>query len=74
MDFTPYVENIKASFKKDQLKVFDAIKELPEIKLASLGSNDIEGYQVFTPEFIVKQMTDAVGKDCLDFTGNSYSI
>lgn len=67
MDFTPYVENIKASFKKDQLKVFDAIKELPEIKLASLGSNDVEGYQVFTPEFIVKKMTDAVGKDSLDF-------
>ena len=70
MDFTPFVEQIKASFKKEQLKTFDSIKELEEIKLASLGSNDVEGYQVFTPEFIVKQMTEAVGQDCLDFSKN----
>lgn len=70
MDFTPFAESVKSSFKKDQLKVYDSIEELSEIKLASLGSNDVEGYQVFTPEFIVKQMTEAVGDDILDFSKN----
>ena len=68
MDFTPFVRAIKNGFKKDQIKVFDSIKELESLQLAELGSNDVEGYQVFTPQFIVKQMSEAIGDDCLDFS------
>ena len=67
MDFSPFVAAAKGLFKKDQLKVFDSIKEFESLRLAELGSNDVEGYQVFTPQFIVKQMAEAVGNDYLDF-------
>ena len=67
MDFSLYVENIKSKFKKEQLKTFDSIICFDKLNLASLGSNDIEGYQVFTPEHIVKQMVEAIGDDVLDF-------
>ena len=33
-----------------------------------MGSNDTEGYQIFTPKFIVEQMVSAIGDDVLDFT------
>lgn len=56
---------IKSKFNKTQLVDFDAIKELDEIKLASMGSNDSEGYQIFTPEFIVKDMVKSVGEDAV---------
>jgi len=68
MDFTPFVENIKNKLSNTQIKTFDLIEAYDSLKLASLGSNDTEGYQVFTPEFIVKQMTEAVGPDILDFS------
>lgn len=35
-----------------------------------MGHNDTEGYQIFTPEFIVEQMCSAVGSDILDFSKN----
>ncbi len=58
---------IKSKFNKTQLADFDAINELDEIKLASMGSNDTEGYQIFTPEFIVKDMVKSIGeKDVFD--------
>lgn len=70
IDFTPFVQQIKSSFKKDQLKDFSLIKNFDSPELASSGHNDIEGYQIFTPKFIVEQMTEAVGNDILDFTKN----
>lgn len=70
MDFTPFVEQIKSKYKKKQQKTFDAIECFDSLQLASLGSNDTEGYQVFTPEFIVKQMTEAIGDEILDFSKN----
>lgn len=68
MNFENEVNLIKSKFNKDTLKKFDAITVLPEIKLASMGSNDTEGYQIFTPKFIVEQMVSAIGDDVLDFT------
>lgn len=56
---------IKSKFNKTQLTDFDAIKELDEIKLASMGSNDTEGYQIFTPEFIVRDMVKSIGEDAV---------
>ncbi len=67
MDFVAYVEKIKSTLKKEQIKVFDSIKSFDSLRLASLGSNDTEGYQVFTPDFIVKDMCTAVGDDVFDF-------
>ena len=68
MDFTPFVEQIKSQFKKEQLKVFDSIVAFDSLQLASMGHNDVEGYQIFTPDFIVKDMCTAVGDDVLDFS------
>ena len=67
MNFTPFVNDIKDSFTKEQLKTFEQIKDYKNVQLASMGSNDTEGYQIFTPDFIVKQMIEAVGDDILDF-------
>lgn len=68
MDFSPFVEQIKSAFKKEQLKVFDLIVAFDSLQLASKGCNDVEGYQIFTPDFIVRDMCAAVGDDILDFT------
>ena len=68
MDFSPFVEQIKSAFKKEQLKVFDSIVAFKSLQLASMGHNDVEGYQIFTPDFIVRDMCAAVGDDILDFT------
>ena len=70
MDFSIYVEKIKNQFNKKQIKVFESIKEYDTIHLASMGHNDTEGYQVFTPEFIVRDMCSSIGDDLLDFTKN----
>ena len=67
MDFTPFLEQIKSQFKKDQLKIFDSISSFESLQLASMGHNDVEGYQIFTPDFIVRDMCAAVGDDILDF-------
>ena len=67
MNFTPFVEQIKSQFKKEQLKAFDSIVAFDSLQLASMGHNDVEGYQIFTPDFIVKDMCKAVGDDILDF-------
>lgn len=68
MNFTPFVEQIKSQFKKDQLKTFDSISSFDSLHLASMGHNDVEGYQIFTPDFIVRDMCAAVGDDILDFS------
>ncbi len=65
MELQESVALIKSKFNKTQLADFDAIKELDEIKLASMGSNDTEGYQIFTPEFIVKDMVKSIGEDAV---------
>lgn len=56
IDFSNYVNQIKAEFKKEQIKAFDLIEAFESIQLASMGHNDTEGYQIFTPDFIVKDM------------------
>lgn len=63
MELEESVALIKSKFNKTQLGDFDVIKELDEIKLASMGLNDTEGYQIFTPEFIVKDMVKCIGED-----------
>ena len=66
--FSKYIENIKSHFRKDQLKAFDLIVEYESLNLASSGNNDTEGYQIFTPDFVVKDMCQSVGREILDFT------
>lgn len=68
MDFSLFAKAIKESFSKEELEIFESIEELESVQLAEFGSNDIEGYQIFTPQFIVKQMAKAVGDDCVDFS------
>lgn len=68
MDYSGIVARLKASYTKEQLKYYDQIVEFDSLKLASMGHNDTEGYQIFTPEFIVKDMCAAVGDDILDFS------
>lgn len=66
IDFSNYVNQIKAEFKKEQIKAFDLIEAFESIQLASMGHNDTEGYQIFTPDFIVKDMCQAIGHDIFD--------
>ena len=66
MKLLDFATQIKGKFNKNQLSVFESIICLEEIKLASMGSNDVEGYQVFTPKFVVNDMASAIGNDCLD--------
>lgn len=52
-------------------KAFKNIRLLERIELSNGGSNDVEGYQIFTPRFIVEDMTNAIGTDNItDFTKN----
>lgn len=68
INFSGYVEQIKLKFKKDQLKTYSDIQCLDHLNLASIGDDDTEGYQIFTPQFIVRQMTEVVGRDILNFS------
>lgn len=70
MRFSSTVFNIKSKFTKKHLKVFDEIECFESVHLSSMGSNDEEGYQIFTPEFIVKEMVEAVGCGILDINKN----
>lgn len=68
INFAHFVEQIKSTFKKEQLTIFDSIDCYDSISLASAGHNDVEGYQIFTPDFIVKDMCSEIGKDVFDST------
>lgn len=62
MDFLAVVQKIKSKFSKEELKNLELITGFDSLHLASMGSNDVEGYQIFTPEFIVKDMCKAIGE------------
>lgn len=68
MDYKSIVAQIKVKYTKEQLNYYDKIIELDSIKLASMGHNDTEGYQIFTPKFIVRDMCAAIGDDIFDFS------
>lgn len=70
MNFDMYVKNIKNKFTRDQIEIYDSIISYDKLKLSSMGHNDTEGYQIFTPEFIVRDMCAAIGDDILDFSKN----
>lgn len=70
VDYQTILDNIKNKFTKTQLKTFDSISAFDSLHLASLGHNDTEGYQVFTPSFIVENMCSVVGNDIFDFSKN----
>ena len=70
MNYQIVLDKIKSKFTKIQLKTFESISAFESLHLASMGHNDTEGYQIFTPEFIVKDMCLAIGDDVLDFSKN----
>lgn len=70
MNYSSIVAKIKANYTKEQNKYYDQIIEFDSLKLASMGHNDTEGYQIFTPEFIVKDMCAAIGNDIFNFSKN----
>lgn len=70
MDFKAVSSALLSGFNKNELKVYESIQCFESIHLASMGHNDTEGYQIFTPEFIVKDMCAAIGDDILDFSKN----
>ena len=70
MDFKGVALDLQNKFTKTELKVYESIQCFDSIHLASMGHNDTEGYQIFTPEFIVKDMCAAIGDDILDFSKN----
>lgn len=70
MDSERILLNLKEKFTKEELKVFDQIHRFDSLKLASMGHNDTEGYQIFTPRFIVEDMCAAIGDDIFDSSKN----
>lgn len=70
MSFQIFIDTILSKFTPTQLQIYNSIVEYQELKLASMGHNDTEGYQIFTPSFIVKDMCAAIGKDIVDFSKN----
>ena len=57
-----------SKYKKEDINTYDSIVKFESLNLLSLGENDTEGYQVFTPKFIVEQMCDSIGEDIFDYT------
>jgi len=70
MDFKAVSSSLLSVFSKSELKIYESIQCFESIHLASMGHNDTEGYQIFTPEFIVKEMCEAIGDDIIDFSKN----
>ena len=68
IDFSSSVSSIKEAFKKQQLIAFNGITAYNEVQLDSNGPNDTAGFQIFTPQFLVKQMVDSIGDSILDFS------
>lgn len=68
MDYLQIESKLKAKFNEQQIGFIDSIISYKSLQLASMGHNDIEGYQVFTPEFIVRDMCSSIGEDILDFS------
>lgn len=68
MDYNTVKNNLLNRFSKNELKIFDLINPFDTLHLASMGHNDTEGYQIFTPQFIVEDMCAAVGDDIFDFS------
>ena len=68
MVFEVIFSTLLNKFNKSELKSLESIQCFDNIRLASMGSNDKEGYQIFTPEFIVRDMCAAIGDDILDFS------
>ena len=52
---------MKNSFEQGMLDQIIDYGKYPN--LADIGSNDQEGYQIFTPDFIVKDMIKLIGND-----------
>lgn len=61
-------QELLSHFTKNELSVFNTIKCLNQLQLSSNGHNDTEGYQIFTPKFIVEEMCEVIGNDIFDFS------
>lgn len=62
MNYFSIIKNIKSKFSNEELKDLTLVVGFDSLQLAAMGSNDIEGYQIFTPEFIVKDMCKVIGE------------
>jgi hypothetical protein len=56
----PYLA-FKEKIKPSEISAIEKIESYPKVMLSSLGSEDVEGYQVFTSQKTVKDMVDAIG-------------
>ena len=70
MDFKSIADKIVSDFTKTELAAYKNIVTFDVLSLSSSGHNDTEGYQIFTPEFIVKDMCAAIGDDIFDSSKN----
>ncbi|MCQ2753054.1 MAG: hypothetical protein MJ206_02225 [Bacilli bacterium] len=62
------LSTIKSKLSKQENEAFDNIVLFDSVQLANSGLEDDDGFQIFTPRFIVKDMVESVGKrDILDF-------
>ena len=70
MNYPNLMTFFKSRYKKNQLRSFEQIKRLDTLELDSKGHNDNDGYQVFTPLFIVENMCSSIGEEMFDFSKN----
>ena len=55
------------SINNKEQKALDTITYLKNgLNLKSKGSVDVEGYQIFTPDFIVKKMIDLIDSNVIN--------
>lgn len=61
MEFEIIYKQLIKQFSESEIQKLDKIDELEKVTLEKSGSNDKDGFQVFTPKFIVENMADVIG-------------
>lgn len=61
MDFIKIKKELLLKKSKEEIEQIESIESFDVLKLASMGSDDSEGYQIFTPDFVVEDMVKRLG-------------
>ena len=69
MDYDRITNSLSEVIAKKTLAEIKNIEIFDHPQLAEYGNNDVEGYQIFTPDHIVQMMMKCIGiKNIVDFT------
>lgn len=62
MNFIEFVNQFKNNLNKEKLCMFNELVKYDDINLLSSGPINAEGYQIFTPEYVVRHMIEIIGE------------